>query len=191
MSRRDPALVLGLLLLFGAATPALGHVGLETSDPEAGTTVPDVDSVTLVFSEPLDEGASSFKLVAPDGRTVGTGAVAGSKQMLLDTVALEPGSYTVKWTAAGEDGHIERGKLSFTVAAAPVTGTLPGTATTPAPGSGGGPAEASQPAAPAAAASADVVAAAPSGTDVLVPIVAGLTVAGLVGFLVLRRSRTA
>lgn len=205
MSRRAPAIALGLLLALGAATPVLAHVGVESSEQEPGSTVAGVASVTLIFDEAIERKTSSFKLVGPDGSTIGTGVATGPRRMVLDGLMLQPGEHTVKWTAAGGDGHIERGRLVFTVVAAAQTeapatderagtGTTPPSGRTPTPSASDGPAAVVQPVAtpattPAATASAVPSPAAASGADVLIPIVAGLAIVGLVGFLVLRRSR--
>ena len=72
--------------------------------------------MTLRFNEGVDAGKSSFQLIGPDGE-VGTGKPTkdGGKVMTLDDLVLGPGEYTIKWTVGSEDGHLVRGKLSFTV----------------------------------------------------------------------------
>jgi copper resistance protein C len=227
MNRRAPILsaVMGLLLLLAGAAPTLAHAELVSSNPGAGSTVTDVRTVTLKFSEALSADESSFKLVGPDGTTIGTGTVVSPRTMKLDGVSIGPGMYTVKWTSAATDGHIERGKFTFTVAdatAAPVTpppteappteapatpdapssepvGTAAPSVTPPATAA---PAGTDAPAsidasgvtdvpspAPTAAPAADPASA--SGTDVLLPILGALVLVGIVGALVLRRSRRA
>ena len=41
----------------------------------------------------------------------------GEKSIVADVPALESGTYTVSWRAAGDDGHVQRGEFSFTVRA--------------------------------------------------------------------------
>ncbi len=212
MNRRVPffAVALGLLLTAGSAIPVLAHAELVTSDPEAGSTVSDVTEVTLAFNEALKRSVSSFKLIGPDGTTIGTGTISSPRRMSLSGLSLGPGEHTVKWTAAGQDGHIDRAKFTFTVeaspeteppaatdapAAAPAAGVPVATATpassTNAPTAA--PTTSAPTAAPTAAPSAapETAPASTSGTDVLLPIVGGLVIVGLVGALVLRRSRAA
>jgi methionine-rich copper-binding protein CopC len=205
MTRRVPlvAAALGLALLPAAVTPVLGHVGLVSSDPAAGTTVSDVRTVTLVFSEPLKKGVSSFKLVGPDGMAIGTGTATAPRRMTLDALELKPGEYTVRWAAAGDDGHLERGRFTFTVEMPAVTVPPATPSSSPSSGSSNGPAATAPPTgtpvaipaaitpSPAASPSPDATTLSASGTDVLIPIVAGLAIVGVVGALVLRRSRTA
>jgi hypothetical protein len=162
--------------------------------------------VTLTFSEDLDPAKSSFKLVT-GAQTIGTGGVVSGgdvRMMTLDGLVLTPGAYTIRWTSAATDGHIERGTFSFSVAepvatplasatAAPPTASPTGQATPSA-----SPASVQSPAATAPpAVSPDASGATGSGGDpassttgdVLIPIVAALVAVGGVGAFVLRRSR--
>ncbi len=107
-----------LLLAAGLAGPALGHAELDTADPadKAVLQTPPT-TITLTFTEDLDPSKSSFKLLAPDGSTVGTGGATAIRTMSLDNLELAPGAYQIKWTSASAaDGDIARGELAFTVA---------------------------------------------------------------------------
>ena len=196
------------MLALLVAVPALAHADLVSSTPEDGSVlaVPPT-AVELAFSEGLDAGKSSFRLIGPDG-DVGTGTASrdGSSTMSLADLVLAPGAYRIKWTAAAEDGHVERGSLGFTVSApteepatpSPVPTTAPTTVATPTPTAA--PAtETPATMAPSANPVTDTPAGSPatvegepaaaSGTDVLIPIVAGLVLVAVVGGFVLRRSR--
>ena len=112
------AAVAALLLAAGLAGPALGHAELDTADPadKAVLQTPPT-TITLTFTEDLDPSKSSFKLLAPDGSTVGTGGATAIRTMSLDNLELAPGAYQIKWTSASAaDGDIARGELAFTVA---------------------------------------------------------------------------
>jgi methionine-rich copper-binding protein CopC len=184
-------LLAALLLATLAAAPALAHAELESSNPDDGaqlTTAP--TAVSLTFTEGLTAAKSSLVLEGPDGE-VGTARpeADGASEIRLDGLTLAPGAYTIRWTAAADDGHIERGTTTFTIAeptAPPATaGAAPSatpSASPPAPSAG---------AAPTPAPSAGPTDPAASGGDVLLPIVAALALVGVIGFLVLRRSRTA
>jgi methionine-rich copper-binding protein CopC len=120
---RPTAFLTTCLLLCALALPAAvaAHAQLESSSPEAGSTVetsPVVVSAT--FDDDLVADKSSIEVVAPDGRTVATGGVAADdpKTLTTDVSELAPGTYEVRWAAATEDGHLERGTYAFTVAAA-------------------------------------------------------------------------
>jgi len=198
------ALVVG----FVAVTPVLAHAELVSSDPAAGSTVATPPTtITLTFSENLDKATSSFKLIAPDGSTVGTGGAAkdGDTTMTLDGLALAAGTYTVKWTSGAQDGHIQRDRFAFTVAeatpapATPAPTDAPSHAATAAPASyppaTAAPATSAPTAVPAeatpAASAVAVTTSSATGGDVLLPIVIGLAIVAIVGIAVLRRSRTA
>jgi methionine-rich copper-binding protein CopC len=217
MVRRVPlaAAALVFLLTLAATLPVLGHADLASSDPASGSTVTDVQAVRLLFTEALNQNESSFKLQGPDGSTVGTGAPVGPRRIALTGLSLAPGTYTVKWTSVATDGHVERGKFTFDVAAAaatqdpaaPVptataeatpaataaptaTDQLAGTPAATAEASGAPPAVSASPV-PVPSASPEPAQTAGVGTDVLLPIAAGLALVAIVGALVLRRSRQA
>jgi copper resistance protein C len=189
------ALVAGLLLGLVAAGPALGHVALASSDPADGAvlaTPPTV--VTLTFTEGLQAAKSSFRIVA-DGTDVATARAEGDgdTSMTVTGLQLQPGNYVIRWTAAGDDGHVERGRVTFTVQE-PTPSPSP-TPTGPASESASGSPSASPLATPSVtpepSPSGDTTPVASGGTDVLLPIIAALAIVGVVAYLVLRRSRTA
>ncbi|MHB8892428.1 MAG: copper resistance CopC family protein, partial [Candidatus Limnocylindrales bacterium] len=121
LPRRAFAALSGLLLALAIVAPALAHVALVRSTP-ADKAVLDTSptTITLTFSESLSASDSSFKLIGPTG-TVGTGRVGGDDNVMtlsglvLDGRPLGPGAYEIRWAAKGTDGHLERGKLTFTV----------------------------------------------------------------------------
>jgi methionine-rich copper-binding protein CopC len=185
-----------LLLALATAAPVFGHAELDTSDPKDGAVLDTPPTtITLRFTEGLDASKSSFRVVL-DGNDVATGRADkdGAEVMQATTLDLAPGDYVIRWTAAAEDGHIERGRLTFTVteptpppasptpaateAASVAPSATPSPAITPAP-------------TPAPSASAETTPVSSSGSDILLPIIAALVIVGVVGYLVLRRGRTA
>jgi methionine-rich copper-binding protein CopC len=185
------ALVAGLLLGLVTAGPALGHAELEQSTPEDGEvlmTPPPL--VTLAFTEGLNAQKSSFRLVL-DGTDVATGSASGDGETTMSTtdLTLAPGDYVIRWTAVADDGHVERGRLTFTVeepapspSPTPTEVTSESAAASPVPG---------PTATPAPSPSAGTTPVASGGSDVLLPIIAALAIVGVVAYLVLRRGRTA
>jgi hypothetical protein len=174
--RTIAAAAVSLLLACVAAGSVLAHAELVGSDPaDKATLEAPPTQVALTFSEDLDPAKSSFKLLGPDGSTIGTGAATATRLMTLDGLSLAPGAYLVEWTSASAaDGDIDRGKITFTVATAPASASptrndviSPEPSTTPAPASSS------------------------SGGDVLLPIVVALLVVAGIGAFVLRRSRGA
>jgi methionine-rich copper-binding protein CopC len=195
------SLASGVMLILAAAMPVFAHAELVRSDPDDGAVLASPPaSITLTFSEGLDAGKSSIKLVGPDGDIArGTPAADGARVMRIKGLALAPGAYTVRWTAAAQDGHVERGTTTFSVTEptpAPTRPAAPSANPTPTAQTSAD-AATPRPTAVAAPASAPGSSPAPSGDapagtstgDVLVPIVAGLLVVGVVGALALRRSR--
>ncbi len=201
--RSIPATLAALLVALVGAGAALAHAELVTSDPADGAVLDtSPTTITLTFSENLDPAKSSFRLLGPDGATLGTGAATAAKAMTLEPPPLSDGAYTIKWTSASaDDGDIERGQLTFTVqlAAASLPPSAPPTASTaPSPSAPASiaptiapPSTAPSVVAPTPAPSAAPTAPASSTSDVLLPIVIGLLIVAGVGAFVLRRSRGA
>lgn len=212
MSTPFPLRALGLrasggLRTFAAATalalvlvaPVLAHADLVSSDPaDKAVLATPPTTITLTFSETLGATKASFKLIGPSG-IVGTGKVgADPAGMVLDGLALDPGSYEIQWTSASTDGHLLRGTLTFTVAQPTAASSTPPPALSQQPS--GAPTAAASPstpatssaASPAPAASPDPAApASSSGADVVLPIIVALAAVAGIGVLVLRRSRRA
>ena len=77
--------------------------------------------VSATFDDGLVASKSSIEVIAPDDSTVATGGVAADdpKTLVVVVPPLAPGTYRVRWAAATDDGHLERGRFDFTVAEAP------------------------------------------------------------------------
>jgi methionine-rich copper-binding protein CopC len=198
------ALFAPVLLLAVVASPVLGHAELVASDPADGAVVDTPPAtVTLTFSDGLNQSRSNFELLDGSGSRVGTGRAAedGDKVMTLGGLTLGAGAYSIRWVSVAEDGDVLRGELTFTV-----TATTPTPTATPSgePSSAPG-ATASALPTPVAAASAAppaspspqptttgaVTTAADSGGNVVLPIIVALVIVGGIGVWVVRRSRTA
>ena len=144
------ALVVGLvvaLVLAGAPESALAHGRLKASSPGAGAHLGMVPrQLRLDFSEVPDLTFSRVSLVGPGGTPVALGPLAyaqDSHRAVVNAIsgALPPGTYTVRWQLAGDDGHPVRGDFQFTVAPGAMQMDTSAPSTTPAavaPGSAGG-----------------------------------------------------
>lgn len=217
LRRPSPAAVAALaaatLLTLLVALPVIAHADLASAIPADGATLdaPPAE-ITLTFTEGLSASKASFKVVDASGATVLTARPAkdGAASMTADGSALAPGAYTIKWTAAAQDGHTTRGQLRFTVAAPTPAPATPAPDPTDAPSSAPvepspSAASATVPAAttgpvattgPASAAPAPTSDPAPDASiagsgDVLLPILGAIIVLGVIGVLVLRRSKAA
>ncbi|GIW20460.1 MAG: hypothetical protein KatS3mg065_0756 [Chloroflexota bacterium] len=111
------------IVFFLVAAPVLAHAELVESTPADGAAVPPPAEVVAVFSEALVADRSSLEVRDAAGAVVARGGLdpADPKRLTMraELPALEPGTYTVRWTAVAEDGHVERGTFGFQVVEAP------------------------------------------------------------------------
>lgn len=127
--------LLALVLFVGALASllrpgdALGHAALVRSDPAANALLQKAPpSISLLFSEPVDERASGIRLLDARGvELVAPGPVQVSTNGLTLTLklgALPPGIYNVLYKDVSRiDGHALQGSYPFTVLNA--DGSLP------------------------------------------------------------------
>lgn len=113
--------------MIAAAPAVLAHAKVVASTPADNAVVTKPKTVTLTFNEALlpPTVATSIVMTAMPGvkdhgemtiRNFTTAWSNGNKTMTLNLrQPLRPGSYEVRWQAAGADGHRMRGKTSFTV----------------------------------------------------------------------------
>ena len=112
-----------LLLVPGVAS---AHTKLVGSTPAANSTVSKVTSVNLQFNEKVIASTVKAELVmtgmpgmanhAPMKiPTTSMRGKGGKSMMLMVKRALVPGTYKVKWSAAGADTHRMGSEFSFTV----------------------------------------------------------------------------
>jgi len=103
-----------------AAYPAF-HTHLKRSEPSANDTVTSPSAVKLWFSEKVTLAFTKVAVKNPAGvaQPVGAPAFADTSKdapvVVTLTAPLAPGTYTVVWSAAGDDGHPARGKFDFVV----------------------------------------------------------------------------
>ena len=124
-SFRFPALLAASIGL-AIASPALARPALVSSAPAASTTVGNVKTVTLSFSEELVPAQSGLEVIMtgmpgmeghhPPMRMGGVKvSVSADRKSLVATMtrALPMGSYVVNWHVAGSDAVRVTGKMSF------------------------------------------------------------------------------
>jgi methionine-rich copper-binding protein CopC len=116
--------VLAGLALLLAASPALAHTRLVSSDPADGAgldTAP--SSVALTFNDDVATEFATITVVGPDGAEWQAGEVTGTDGTL--SVPVRPlgpaGRYEIGYRVVSDDGH-------------PITGRVAFTLTTPGPG---------------------------------------------------------
>lgn len=134
------AVALSAFLVLIGTTPASAHAALTSSDPADGATVaPDLERVTLTFSEaPLAglEAGLRVEVRDDDGTDESSGAVTVEGTTMSKAVSLSPGPHTVVWRYVSPDGHPIEGQLAFTAEpaasqAVPPPTTSPTAAATP------------------------------------------------------------
>ena len=115
--RRFPAALLALCIWPVLATAALAHAALLTSVPASGTVLDAMaPRVSLEFSEPVSPMA--FRLLEPDGNTVGLAATAEGNGLAIELPAVEqPGTYFVEWHVVSADGHPVAGSIALSLGA--------------------------------------------------------------------------
>lgn len=128
------SLLLALLAMHPAA--ALAHPTLRRSVPAAHDTLASAPAeLRLTFSEPLELALSRLRLREAAGTDIPLGALTTDPAtpgtiIARVTGSLPPGDYVIRWLAAGDDGHVVRGEIAFTVAGAagpsPISGEAAG-----------------------------------------------------------------
>lgn len=113
-------LLVGILLAL-KAMPVLAHAGLVGADPAPGERISgSPGEVRLFFSESLFPG-SSFKIYDTDFQSVTDVSPQidpeNPDQIFSPVPELNPGTYTVEWSALTEDGGETSGSYSFSIRA--------------------------------------------------------------------------
>ncbi len=119
MRRKTRMFGIGLVVVTAAVAVVSAHMALQKSLPEEDAVLgASPVEIQLWFTQDPDPAVSNVSLEGPAGDIeVGKTRVMGEKSIVADVPALESGTYTVSWRAAGDDGHVQRGEFSFTVRA--------------------------------------------------------------------------
>ncbi|MEU2146026.1 MULTISPECIES: copper resistance CopC family protein [Streptomyces albovinaceus subgroup] len=175
---------LGVLAV--GAPLAAAHTDLDSSTPVAEASLAEVpESVTLTFSDPMDQKYAKVAVTGPDKKPAGQGSPRVDGKRV--TIALDPqapaGEYSVGYRVVSADGHPVSGSYTFTVQPrkASPSPTAPTSETPTAP---------STPPAPAAGAQAASDSGGSAGMSTAAVTAAGvLMAAGAAGYIMLRRKR--
>lgn len=122
-SLRVSLLVLAFVLPFRSAA---AHPKLVRALPAAGSQVKTMPSeLSVTFNEPLTLALSRLTLLDPAGKPVALDTLQSAPEDAKTLTAkirgtMPAGRYTVKWQAAGADGHPMRGEYTFVLDAGPV-----------------------------------------------------------------------
>ncbi|QJY47827.1 copper resistance CopC family protein [Pseudonocardia broussonetiae] len=124
------ALIAAMLMLIMGG-PALAHSDLVRSDPVDGGGVDGVTRpVTLEFSEELDAGSVSIRLIGSSGFQAQLAPPTTTRTVVVQPLpTLINDRYVLRYVAVASDGHPVDGTISFTV-----SGSVVGRAGGPAHG---------------------------------------------------------
>lgn len=119
-SAASKTLVLGALLAAGGVVLS-AHLAVARSTPARDETLKaSPDHVQVWFTQSPSLAVSALSIEGPNGSIEVGKVTAGEEQSLTAGVTgtLAPGRYTLNWQTAGNDGHIMKGAIPFSVAAA-------------------------------------------------------------------------
>ena len=114
-------LAISTLALASAVTSsAFAHAKLQSSDPQAGSTLRSAPKqVHLKFNEALEPAFSKIQVTGPQNSEVAVGATvidpADPSAMATSLPQLPAGEYHIHWTAMTHDGHKMKGDVTFKV----------------------------------------------------------------------------
>ncbi|MXZ73032.1 MAG: copper resistance protein CopC [Acidobacteria bacterium] len=109
------------LLIAAAVAAVSAHMAVSKTMPEADAALLISPSAIQVwFTQAPDPAVSRLALNGAAGEiALGELDIRSDKSLHAAVPStLASGSYTVRWRAAGDDGHTQRGEFSFTVRAA-------------------------------------------------------------------------
>lgn len=121
-------------LLLGLGSPASAHSELERSEPgDGGTVEVERDSLTLWFTEPVDEASARFELNSDNGTRVAVRATitndAEGALVELKVTPLWQDTYILEWDLLSTvDGHDFPGSIVFGAGVRPATTSAGGIA---------------------------------------------------------------
>jgi hypothetical protein len=105
---------------FIASSAAIAHMKAAKTLPAEGDTLSKAPTFVQVwFSQKPDEAVSAVTLTGPRGDVslFVHPAEENSLMGMIQDEKLSDGVYVVKWRAAGDDGHIQKGEFRFTLKA--------------------------------------------------------------------------
>jgi len=194
---RISTFLMTIVALFAMAPSVAAHAEVVTATPAQGSTVTEaVSQVAVTYSEVLDPD-SRLDILDSSGNRIAVGMPdPADDHRIVATLdpALTSGTYTVRSTSiSAEDGDLDRQQWTFTVSVPATPEPTPictdgcnGQSTTP-------PSASPSPSPTAAAPSASPGPGSPtsSGSDVVLPIIAGLVIIAIGAGILLARGRRA
>jgi methionine-rich copper-binding protein CopC len=139
--RRIRSVTAAAMLLVALPATALAHAELVSSRPAADSVLDTgPEEVVVTFDSELDPDASSLQVLAADGAVIAEGGVdldvADRNVLRAEASISRDGAYSVVWTAASIDGHVESGEFGFQVGPPPTNGVANTALPAPVPNPG-------------------------------------------------------
>ncbi|SDE64129.1 hypothetical protein SAMN05428966_109298 [Massilia sp. PDC64] len=99
---------------------AFAHAKLQSSDPQAGSTLGSAPKqVRLKFNEALEPAFSKITVVGAENKEIPVTGTAVDKAdptvMTAELPSLAAGEYRIRWSAMTHDSHKTKGEVPFTV----------------------------------------------------------------------------
>jgi methionine-rich copper-binding protein CopC len=114
--------LLGVVSMAAAAgmltATVYAHMKAAKYEPAADATVTATpQQVQVWFTQSPDPKVSKLEVAGPAGAVKLSGFEVKPDRSIAARIdgSLADGRYTVKWQAAGDDGHVQRGEYAFTV----------------------------------------------------------------------------
>ncbi len=121
MTRKPMIFAVTLVFALASVVAVSAHMAYSKSMPEKDATVGEApEQVQVWFTQDPEPALSQLRLEGPSGNVaLGDTKVADEKSIVAEVMTeLAPGTYTVTWRSAGDDGHVQRGDFSFTIRSA-------------------------------------------------------------------------
>lgn len=120
MSIKHILAVTTFALASAVTSSAFAHAKLQSSDPQAGSTLASAPKqVRLKFNEALEPAFSKIQLTGPQNNEIPVTGTAVDKAdatvMTAQLPALSAGEYHIHWSTMTHDGHKTKGDVTFTV----------------------------------------------------------------------------
>jgi hypothetical protein len=120
MSIRGLLAMTAFALASTVTTSAFAHAKLQSSDPQAGSTLAAAPKqVRLKFNEALEPAFSRISVSGPQDKALPVAPTIVDKAdptvMTAALPVLPAGEYRIQWTAMSRDGHKVKGELGFKV----------------------------------------------------------------------------
>lgn len=103
-----------------ATSSAFAHAKLQSSDPQAGSTLDAAPKqIRLKFNEALEPAFSKIKVTGPQNNEIPVAATSVDKVdptvMTAPLPPLSAGEYHIQWSTMTRDGHKAKGEVAFKV----------------------------------------------------------------------------